>query len=99
MDFIEEIKAKQRNTLWPDVLASGRRVDEFLWSGSPSASIVQRIGASLFGLGFLGSGLLLLYHAWKEQSFILVLMSFGVLLLAAKITHSAFRSHKENKPK
>ena len=53
---IEEIKAKQRNTAWPDTIVNSRGVDEFLWKGSSDAPLVQRIGAWIFGLTFvLGS--------------------------------------------
>ncbi len=33
----EEAEMKQRAVLWPDMLRSGRTVDEFLWKGSPRA--------------------------------------------------------------
>jgi len=48
--LIEEARAKQSNTVWPDTLLNGRSVDEFLLKGSPDAPIVQRIGAWIFGL-------------------------------------------------
>jgi len=54
--FIEDIHARQRNIVWPDTLRNSRKVDAFLWKGSPNATPVQRIGAWLFGLTFLGLG-------------------------------------------
>jgi hypothetical protein len=51
---MEDIHARQRNIVWPDTLRNGRRVDAFLWRGSPDATPVQRIGAWLFGLAYLG---------------------------------------------
>src|ERR1700760_4352253 len=51
--LIEEIKAKQRNIVWPDTLRNGGSVDEFLWKGSSDASLVQRIGAWVFGFTFM----------------------------------------------
>ena len=51
--LIEEIKAKQRNTVWPDTHRNGRSVDEYLWKGSPDAPLVQRIGAWVFGFTFM----------------------------------------------
>lgn len=49
----EEAEAKQRGTLWPDTLRSGRTVDEFLWKGDPRPTPVQRAGLAIFGLGSL----------------------------------------------
>jgi hypothetical protein len=51
--FREEMEAKQRGLLWPDMLRSGRSVDEFLWKGSPAATPVQRVGLALFAIIFL----------------------------------------------
>jgi hypothetical protein len=49
----EEAEAKQRGVLWPDMLRSGRTVDEFLWKGDPRATRIQRAGLGLFGTLFL----------------------------------------------
>jgi hypothetical protein len=57
--FIESIKAKQRNTVWPDTLINSRGVDEFLWKGSPDPSLVQRLAAFIFGLTFVLLGVVL----------------------------------------
>jgi Flp pilus assembly protein TadB len=49
----EDAEERQRAILVPDVIRSGRSVDEFLWKGDPKASPVQRIGLLIFGVGFL----------------------------------------------
>ena len=36
-ESIEAIKAKQRNTVWPDTMVNSRGVDAFLWRGDPDA--------------------------------------------------------------
>jgi hypothetical protein len=55
--LVEATKAKQRNVDWRDAHMNGRTVDEFLWKGSPDASLVQRIGACLFGIAFVLVGI------------------------------------------
>jgi hypothetical protein len=49
----EEAEAKQRAILFPDMLRSGRSVDDFLWNGDPRAKPIQRAGLALFGTLFL----------------------------------------------
>jgi hypothetical protein len=65
---MEEIEAKQRNTVWPDTLRNSRSVDEFLWKGSSDAPLVQRAGAWIFGLTFILLSLALLDVAYEKQA-------------------------------
>jgi len=65
--LIEEVKRKQRNTVWPDTMVNGRSVDEYLWKGSPEAPLVQRVGAWLFGGLFMVSGVSMI-EAIREMS-------------------------------
>jgi len=58
--FIDESRARQRNIVFPDTVRNGRSVDAFLWKGFPNPTLVQRIGAWLFGLLFMAYGLVLL---------------------------------------
>jgi len=51
--FIDDIRSKQRNIVFPDTVRNGRSVDVFLWNGSPDPPLVQRIVAWMFGLFFL----------------------------------------------
>jgi hypothetical protein len=51
--YIESVKARQRNTVWPDVLRGSRSVDELLWKGARDAPLVQRIGAVILALAYL----------------------------------------------
>ena len=54
--FIDDIRRSQRNVVWPDPVVNSRSVDEFLWKGSASPTLVQRIGAWLFGVSLIGPG-------------------------------------------
>jgi hypothetical protein len=51
--YIESVKARQRNLIWPDVLRGSRSVDELLWKGASDAPMVQRIGAVILALAYL----------------------------------------------
>ena len=50
---MKEIDRKQGAAKWPETLEAGRSVDEFLWKGDPKATLVQRVGLIIFGVGFL----------------------------------------------
>src|ERR1700682_2054936 len=46
--LLDDLRARQRNTLWPDTLRNARTVDAFLWKGSPDATPIQRAGSAIF---------------------------------------------------
>ena len=54
--FAEEVAAKQRNLLWPDTLVNSKSVDKFLFTGCANPSLLQRVGAWIFGLMFFVLG-------------------------------------------
>ena len=92
--FIDDIRARQNNTVWPDLLASSRRIDEFLLKGPRDASVIQRIGTAIFGAGSLFSALLLLYAAHENRSFLITFISAAMFLLAAGLFRNAFRKRR-----
>ena len=53
---LEELRRRQRNTLWPDTFANSRVFYTLLWKGSPDATLVQRIGMGLLGVIYLLEG-------------------------------------------
>jgi hypothetical protein len=60
-NFIHEAKNRQRNIVFPDTVRNARSIDAYLWKGNPNAPLVQRVGACLIGLFFIGIGLMMLY--------------------------------------
>lgn len=58
--FIDEFRTRQRNIVFPDTVRNGRYVSAFFWNGSPNPTLVQRIAAWIFGLAYIGGGLLIL---------------------------------------
>jgi hypothetical protein len=97
--IIEEVKAKQRNTVFPDTVRNSRNVDAFLWKGSPDAPLVQRVGAWIFGLFFLLCGVTCLGLALKSHSWADVLYSVVGFLIGGKVFLNGFRRHKAKSSK
>ena len=81
--FIGEIRAKQRNLVWPDVLLNSKGVDSVLFKGSRNPPLVQRIGAWLFGLTYFGLGLGLIEVGRETRS--LVMSIFGLAFAFAGV--------------
>jgi hypothetical protein len=89
--LIEDVRASQGNTLWPEAMVNSSSVDALLWKGSPKATKVQRIGIAIWGLTFASLGAFFeLLASEKHEPF---LVFFGLLWLAlgAKILLNAFK--------
>jgi hypothetical protein len=101
--FIEEMEARQRNTVWPDTLLNGRSVDEFLWKGSPDAPLVQRIGAWVFGLTFMLLAMALIEIDREttpdRKSIALVILAIAFLFVGLKVFLNGFRRRKSHSGK
>lgn len=92
--FVEEMRAKQSNTVWPDPLINSRGVDEFLWKGSADAPLIQRMAAWMFGLFFILGGVAFLDVAHKKQSWLFGLLSIGWFLVGGKVFLNGFKRRK-----
>jgi hypothetical protein len=95
---IEEVRAKQRNTVWPDPFINSRSVDEFLWKGSPGAPLVQRIGAWIFGLTFILIGLGWVDVAYERRWPVFGVLSILWFAVGGKVFLNGFRRRKVEKP-
>jgi hypothetical protein len=94
-DFIDETRASQRNIVFPDTVRNARLADVFLWRGSADPSLVQRIAAWMFGLGFIGAGTGLFCLAVVSRSsfadvFVGVSMSVLALFMGIRIFRNGF---------
>ena len=101
--FIGDIRARQRNIVFPDTLRGGRSVDAFLWNGSPNPSLVQRITAWMFGLIFVILGLTFMPvvarirdvdGSWIGAWFMMVI-SVALVLVGIKIFRNGFPRRNE----
>jgi len=88
---VEELKARQRNLVWPDALINSRSVDEFLWKGAPDAPLVQRIGAWLFGLAFTLVGIFGLIVTYEKHFIAFGILSIVFLFVGARVLLNGFR--------
>ena len=99
-EFIDEIRAKQRNTIWPDTLRNSIGVNKFLWQGLPNAPLVQRVGAWIIGLTYLMIGVTFIGIGMTEGSRLYAYFGLGFILLGAKVCSNGFRRHgKESNSK
>jgi len=95
---IEEVRAKQRNTVWPDAMRNSRSVAAFLWKGSPNAPLVQRIGAWIFGLTYILIGLGWVDVAYERHSPVVGVLSIVWFVIGGKVFLNGFRRRKVEKP-
>ena len=95
--LIEDLKAKQRNTVWPDPLINSRGVDAFLWKGSPNPSMVQRIGAVLFGLFFI-CGAVMFASICAERHSLWGILAFVFLYAGAKVLRNSWPRDAPKRP-
>ena len=98
--FNDDVQARQRNTVWPDILRNGRSMDGFLWNGSPDATPVQRAGSAIFGLAFLAAGFAFAYIAVSKggsgASLLIMLCGLFWVVIGCKVLGNAFVIKSKN---
>ena len=93
---IEEVRAKQENTVFPDV-RNAKNVDAFFLRGDPKAPLVQRIGAWIFGALFLLCGVVLANFTLETRSWAVAVYSIVGFLVGGIILRSGFRGFRWQK--
>lgn len=97
-DHLETLKARQRNTLWPDALQNAKSVDGLLLNGSARPSSVQRIGMLMFAVAIGGMGCVLFTQGFVGGSIEVIFVSLAAILLGLVILRNAVaRSQKHSK--
>ncbi len=89
--LIEDVRASQRNTLWPDAVVNSSRVDELLWKGSAKATKVQRLGLAIWGLTFAFLGVIFEMIASQKDELVPAFLGLPLLALGAKTFLNAFK--------
>lgn len=92
--YIEDIKARQRNLIWPDVLRGGRAVDEFLWKGASDAPLVQRIGAVILALVYIMVAVLIVDVAIEQGEWFIGVAAIFFFVAGAWFIRNALRKKK-----
>lgn len=98
-DFIAEIRAKQRNTVWPEMQANSRAVDSLVFKGDPNATPVQRIGIGLFGAFFVLAGIAFVVIGHDLHSVAYFLISFAGFLLGGLLLFNSVRGLRSKRTK
>ena len=80
--FIDDVKGRQENLLWPNTLVNSKNVDRLLFKGSPNPTLVQRIGAWLFGLLYIGLGFCFVSFAKHDSENSFVWWTIAAFLIA-----------------
>ncbi len=68
--YIETVKDRQKNLLWPDVLRGGRSVDQLIWKGARDAPLVQRIGVVILAFAYLMVALVFISMSFEQRSWV-----------------------------
>lgn len=89
--FEEEVKVRQRNTIWPDTLRNGLSVDKLLWKGSATATPTQRVGTGIFGFAFLIAAVSFGGLAYRQRSEFLAFFTLPWIYVGSRIFLNAFR--------
>ncbi len=93
--WIEELKYRQRNIVWPDAFTNSREVLVRLWRGSRGkATLTQRVGVFLFGLMYFAAGLGWIVLAHQLGSILGLLISYLFLVLGARSCWNAVRKRR-----
>jgi hypothetical protein len=90
--YIDEVKDRQKNLIWPDVLRGSRSVDVFLWKGARNAPLVQRIGAVILVLAYFIVALVFVAMALDQKDWFMGLFAFGLFGLGGWFLRNAFRN-------
>ena len=89
--YIESVKARQRNLIWPDVLRGGRSVDELLWKGARDAPLVQRIGAVILALAYVIVALAFISMAVEQGKWFIGAFAAILFIVAGWFIRNALR--------
>lgn len=92
--YLDEVRDRQRNTVWPDTLRHSRAVDEFLWRGSSTAPLVQRIGALVFALAYVLAGAGLGAVLFDRREYGLLPVAALAWLIAGRVLMNAVRNKR-----
>lgn len=97
-EFDAQVRARQRNTIWPDTLRGDYDVDSFVFSRTARATPLQRIGIAIFAFIFLMPAIPLVYFAFTEDlptlaRAFLLLLAVPFALLGLRLVRNACRRH------
>jgi hypothetical protein len=89
--YIEDVRDRQRNTVFPDTLRGARSVDELLFKGVPHAPLVQRIGVMVIALFYVIIGVAFVLMALEKRDWFLSGFAVVIFSVAGWFIRNAFR--------
>ncbi len=89
--YIEDMRDRQRNTVFPDTLRGGRSVDELLFKGVPHAPLVQRIGVLVIALSYVIIGVAFVLMTLEKKQWLTGLFAAVIFAAAGWFIRNALR--------
>jgi hypothetical protein len=88
--FIDGVRARQRNIVFPDTVRNERPLFDFFWNGAPDPPMVQRIGAWMAGLFLVVAGLFAALSARDGGNWLRLTTSLISVCLGIRIFRNGF---------
>jgi hypothetical protein len=95
--LVDEVKHKQSNVTYPDVLLNARNVDALLWKGSHRVTKIQRVGVLLLSLAFLLVGILFVSDVNLGSPWLRLPFGLAAIGIACKLLWNSIRRNAPSK--
>jgi len=96
-EMVDDLRVRQRNTVFSDGREAGRDTDALLWKGSEKLPKVQRVGIAVFGLVFLICAVCCAAIAAESHSILGALVSIAFLCVGARVLFNSIPKQKATK--
>ncbi|WP_433972426.1 hypothetical protein [Tunturiibacter lichenicola] len=93
----DEVKRKQSNVTYPDVLLNARNVDALLWKGSRHITRIQRAGVLLLSLAFLLVGILFVGNVTFGSPWLRLPFGLAAIGISCKLFWNSIRKNDPSK--
>jgi hypothetical protein len=96
-EMVDDLRARQRNTVFPDGRAGGGRLDALLWKGSDTLSGIQRVGIAFIGLFMVMIAVAFAAEAATDHSILWTSFAIGLLYVGARVLFNSIPKRKPTK--
>ena len=97
--LVREVKFRQRNTTYPDLIVNASNSEALMWHGSNRMTKVQRIGVGIFGFLFLlaGASMIIDFISYESWLRLPIGLAFGAVVY--KVLWNSVRKNDPSKTK